>query len=108
MVIICRCLNSREHADVRKKSYPPLPSERNFTRLLLNKLRGRVLVAVEDERCDNVIQLIDLLISAFGIQKTIDQYKDELSTVYLKPNKHILNYISRIKNLRSAIIDAER
>jgi hypothetical protein len=92
----------------RAKEIIPPSSERNLTRLLCNKLRGRALVAVEDEACFTVTQLIDLLTTAFGARKTIDQYKGELSTIYLKSGEHILDFISRVKDLRSSIIDAER
>jgi hypothetical protein len=92
----------------RAKEIIPPSSERNLTKLLVNKLRGRAYYAVEDEPCENVTQLIDLLNTAFGSAKTIDQYKGELSTVYLRPQEHMLDYISRVKELRSAILDAER
>jgi hypothetical protein len=92
----------------RAKDVVPASSERNLTHLLINKLRGRALAAVEDEPCDNVTELIDLLNNAFETQKTIDQYKGELNIIYLKPNEHILDYISRVKDLRSSIMDAGR
>jgi hypothetical protein len=63
---------------------------------------------VDNEPCNDVTELIDLLTNASGIQKTIDQYKGDLSTIFLKPNEHILDYISRVKDLRSTIIDADR
>lgn len=92
----------------RAREVMPASSERNLTRLLTNRLRGRAQAAVEDEPCDNIIQLIDLLTSAFGSQKTINQYRGELSIIYIKRGEHILDYISRVKDLRSAIIDSER
>jgi hypothetical protein len=92
----------------RAKDVVPVSSERNLTHLLINKLRGRALAAVEDEPCDNVTELINLLNNAFGTQKTIDQYKGELSIIYLKPDEHILDYISRVKDLRPSIMDAGR
>jgi len=92
----------------RAKDIVPPASERNLTKLLISKLRGRAYYAVEDEPCDSVTQLIDLLNGAFGPSKTIDQYRGELSTVYLRPQEHVLDYISRVKDLRTAILDAER
>lgn len=83
-------------------------SERNLTPLLINRLRGRAQAAVEDEPCDNITQLVDLLTSAFGLQKTINQYRGELSIIYIRKGEHILDYVSRVKDLRSAIIDSER
>ncbi|KYQ48516.1 hypothetical protein ALC60_12438 [Trachymyrmex zeteki] len=64
--------------------------------------------AVEDEPCNSVTDLIDLLTDAFGTAKNLDQYRGELSIIYLKPGEHILDYISRVKDLRTAILDAER
>lgn len=92
----------------RAKEIVPAFSERNLTKLLINKLRGRAYYAVEDEPCETITQLIDLLTTAFGSSKTVDQYRGELSTVYKKPTEHMLDYISRIKELRSAILDTER
>jgi hypothetical protein len=92
----------------RAKEIVPPSAERNLTKLLINKLRNRAYYAVEDEPCETVTQLIDLLTTAFGTAKTIDQYKGELSIIYIKPQEHILDYICRVKDLRSSILDAER
>lgn len=101
-------LNQFIRACRRAKEIVPPSSERNLTKLLVNKLRGRAYYVVENEFCDSVSQLIDLLTAAFRSCKTIDQYRGELSTIYLKPHEHILDYISCVKDLRSAILDAER
>lgn len=92
----------------RAREIVPPSSERSLTRLLINKLRGRAYYAVEDEPCDTVTQLVDLLNGAFGAPKTIDQFRGELSTIYLKPHEHVLDYITRTKDLRTAILDTER
>lgn len=76
--------------------------------MVCNKLRDRVAAAVEDEPCSSIMQLIDLLNGAFGSLKPVDQYRGELSMIFLKPHEHILDYISRVKDLRSAIIDSMR
>ncbi|KYN00134.1 hypothetical protein ALC62_09095 [Cyphomyrmex costatus] len=83
-------------------------AERDLTKLLINKLGHRAYYAVEDEPCDSIADLIDLLTGAFGLPKTIDQYRGELSIIFLKPQEHVLDYISRVKELRTAIIDLER
>lgn len=90
-----------------RETIPP-HSEHNLTKLLINKLRGRAYYAVEDEPCDTVAQLVDLLNGAFGSPQTIDQYRGELSAIYLKPHEHVLDYISRVKDLRTTILDTER
>ncbi|KYM93387.1 PREDICTED: uncharacterized protein LOC108782251 [Cyphomyrmex costatus] len=92
----------------RAREMVPPHYERPLTILLINKLRGRAYGAVEDESCVTVTQLIDLLNGAFGSSKTIHQRRGELSTCYIKPGEHMLDYISRVKELRSSILDAER
>lgn len=92
----------------RAREIIPPSGERNLTKLLINKLSKRAYYAVEDEPCNTVTDLIDLLTDAFGTAKTLDQYRGELSIIYLKPKEHILDYISRVKDLRISILDAER
>lgn len=92
----------------RARDIVPPHSEYHLTKLVVNRLRGRAYYAVEDEPCDTITQLTDLLNGAFGSPKTIDQYRGELSACYLRAGEHMLDYISRIKDLRTAILDAER
>jgi len=92
----------------RAREIVPPYSERTLTKLVMAKLRGRAYYAVEDEPCDSITQLIDLLTKTFGPRKTIDQYRGELSNEYLKPHEHIVDYISRVKDLRTSILDTER
>ncbi|KYM94267.1 hypothetical protein ALC62_15100 [Cyphomyrmex costatus] len=92
----------------RAREMVPPHYERPLTILLINKLRGRAYGAVEDESCATVTQLIDLLNGAFESSKTIHQRRGELSTCYIKLGEHMLDYISRVKELRSSILDAER
>ncbi|KYQ49518.1 hypothetical protein ALC60_11412 [Trachymyrmex zeteki] len=92
----------------RARDIIPASGERNLTKLLINKLSKRAYYAVEDEPCNSVTDLIDLLTDAFGTAKTLDQYRGELSIIYFQPGEHILDYISRVKDLRTAILDAER
>ena len=92
----------------RARDLFPAQSERNLTKMICNKLRDRAAAAVEDEPCSSITQLIDLLNGAFGSLKTVDQYRGELSMIFLKPSEHVLDYISRVKDLRSAIIDSMR
>lgn len=93
----------RQARDILPPTY-----ERSLTRLLIAKLRGRAHSAVADEPCDTVTQLIDLLVSAFGSIKNVAQYRGELTAIHLKAREHILDYIDRVKELRSSILDGER
>lgn len=93
----------------RAREIVPPSAERNLTKLLINKLGRRAYYAVEDEPCDTVTELVDLLTGAFGFPpKTLDQYRGELSIIYIKLNEHVLDYISRVKDIRTSILDAER
>ncbi|KYQ53574.1 hypothetical protein ALC60_00101 [Trachymyrmex zeteki] len=92
----------------RARDTVPAHYEKPLTRMLLNKLRGRACYAVEDEPCETVVQLTDLLNGAFGSPKTIDQLRGELSTCYIRSGEHMLDYINRVKELRSSVLDAER
>ena len=38
----------------------------------------------------------------------IDQIKSDLAHIYMRKGEHMLDYISRVKDLRSAIIDCNR
>lgn len=86
----------------------PIAAERSLTRLLISKLRGRARYAVEDEQCDSIVQLTDILTRAFAIPKTLDQHRGELSTIFLQRREHMLDYILRVKDLRTAILDIMR
>lgn len=55
----------------RAKEIIPPSSERNLTKLLINKQRERAYYAVEDEPCENITQLIDFLNIDFGLSRTI-------------------------------------
>ncbi|XP_011642151.1 uncharacterized protein LOC105430332 [Pogonomyrmex barbatus] len=67
-----------------------------------------LISAVADEPSDTVTQLSDLLNSVFGSVKSVVQYRGELIAVHLRPNEHILDYIDRVKEIRSAIRDGQR
>ncbi|EZA57386.1 hypothetical protein X777_02649 [Ooceraea biroi] len=92
----------------RAKETVPASSERSLTRMLVNKLRGRAYSAVEGVPCDTIAQLADLLNRVFGEKKTVRQYHGDLSYTYWKTNEHIFDYIDRVKDLHSCILDEER
>jgi len=92
----------------RAREMIPGSAEVSLTKILINKLRGHAYYAVEDEPCETISQLIDLLNVAFGPRKDVDQYRGELANIYRKGGEHMLDYISRVKALRNDILDAER
>ncbi|KYQ52389.1 hypothetical protein ALC60_08495 [Trachymyrmex zeteki] len=69
--------------------------------MLISRLEERAYTVVEDEPCNTITDFIDLLTGAFGTAKILDQYRGELSIIYL-------DYISRMKDLRTAILDTAR
>lgn len=92
----------------RARDMIPVSSEANLTRLLIGKLRNRAYQAVLGPPCHTVTQVIDALTSAFSIPMRGEQYRGELSAVYMKSGEHILDYVGRVRELRMRIIDAER
>ncbi|KYQ47818.1 hypothetical protein ALC60_13148 [Trachymyrmex zeteki] len=50
----------------RAREIIPPSGERNLTKLLINKLGKRAYYAVEDEPCNSITDLIDLLTDTFG------------------------------------------
>nr|XP_012150915.1 PREDICTED: uncharacterized protein LOC105663835 isoform X2 [Megachile rotundata]XP_012150916.1 PREDICTED: uncharacterized protein LOC105663835 isoform X3 [Megachile rotundata] len=77
------------------------------TLLTFTRTRKRA-AAVEDEEADTVAELCNLLKDIFGPQRTIDYYRDELANAYMKSGEHILDFITRVKDLRDAILDCDR
>lgn len=45
--------------------------------------------------------------SIFSPNKSTDQYRGESANTYIKPNENIFDYIGRVKELRTGIIDGE-
>jgi len=92
----------------RAREMVPASAETSLTKVLINKLRGFAYYAVEDEPCETVSQLADLLSGAFGPQRDVDQCRGDLANIFRKGGEHMLEYISRAKTLRNDILDAER
>lgn len=90
----------------RAKNMVSDEQEPHLARLLTNKLIGHALLAVEDSHgFDSVEELGDRLRTIFAPQKSVNQYRGDLGNIYQKPNEHILDYISRIRDIRLAILD---
>lgn len=85
----------------------PQNQERYLAQFIINKLQGHAYSAVEGEEYTSVRALTRQLKRIFGPNKTVDQYRGELANIYMKPNENIFDYIARVKELQSAIIDGE-
>lgn len=90
----------------RAREVVPQSAERTLTKLICNKLQGRAYAAVEDEDCCTISDLCNRLRSVLGPYKFVDQYRGELASVSQSKSEHILDYITRVKDLRTAVIDA--
>lgn len=67
----------------RAREIVPPSAEGNLTKLLISRLEERAYTVVEDEPCNTITDFIDLLTGAFGTAKILDQYRGELSIIYL-------------------------
>ena len=92
----------------RAKALVPPQTEPQLARLLRNKLQDHACLAVEDRVFDSVNDLIKQLKRTFSPLKTSDHYRGELANIIKGNNEHILEYISRVKDLRFAILEEDR
>ncbi|CAK9809081.1 hypothetical protein ANTQUA_LOCUS5872 [Anthophora quadrimaculata] len=83
-------------------------AEGTLVRLIINRLKGRAYLAIEDEPCGNVQDLCDVMRLTFGPQKNVDQYRGALASTFQLSDEHIIDFISRVEDLRAAIFDCER
>lgn len=91
----------------RLKEMFPLECEPTLTRLLRNKLRGKAYTAVEDDIFLTIDAFVDQLKTIFGASKSVNQYRGELGNIAKGKNEHVIDYISRVKDLHCAIIEGE-
>lgn len=92
----------------RAKETVPLIDEALFVRMLRNKLTHHAYLAVEDEIHATVDKFLDVLKRTFGSNRSANYYRGQLSIAYKKPAEHILDYIGRIKDLRTAVIEGDQ
>lgn len=81
--------------------------EYHLVQLIINKLQGNALTAVDGVDFRHIASLTRHLRAIFGPNKSLNQYRGELGNLYMKPNEDIFAYVDRAKELRSAIIDGE-
>jgi hypothetical protein len=85
----------------------PANQEYHLVQLILNKLQGHAYAAIEGSENTTVHELTKRLRRIFGPNKSTDQYRGELANVYMKPNENLFDYIERVKELQTAILDGE-
>lgn len=85
----------------------PIYHEYHLVQLIINKLQGHAYSAIEGVEFHTVLKLTKRLKLIFGPNKSVDQYRGELGNIYMKQNENIFDYIARVQELRTAIIDGE-
>lgn len=85
----------------------PQYHEYHLVQLIINKLYGHAYAAIEGTEYGTVFDLTRRLRKIFGPNKSTDQYRGELANIYMKPNENILDYVERVKELRTSILDGE-
>ncbi|KAL6440858.1 hypothetical protein ACFW04_003348 [Cataglyphis niger] len=63
---------------------------------------------IEGKTYTNITDLLDKLKFIFASFKSAAQYRGELANTYKLPNKTILKYAERVKDLKTAILDGHR
>jgi len=85
----------------------PPEAEENLVRLIKSRLQGHAYLVIEDEQVATIESLCEVLKEAFLPNRSTNYYRGELHNLYKKPSEHVLDYISRTKDLRQAILDVE-
>lgn len=86
----------------------PTHLEPSFAKLLRTRLFGRALLAFDDEsHFDSVAEFTDRVREIFGENHSVNYYRGELANSVKTKKEHIVDYISRIKDLRTAILEGE-
>lgn len=82
-------------------------NEANLVRLIRMKLQGHAYLVVEDEPISTIEKLKDVLKAAFMPSRTVNYYRGALANLCKRPDEHVLDYISRAKDLKQAILEEE-
>lgn len=85
----------------------PKYQEYHLVQLIINKLYGHAYAAIEGSEYVTVFDITRRLRKIFGPNKSTDQYRGELANIYMKPNENLLDYVERVKELRTSILDGE-
>lgn len=73
----------------------------------MGRFQGHAYTIMQDTNFNTVAPLLRKLKRIFGSNKSLNQYTGELGNIYMKPNESILEYITRVKELQTAIIDCK-
>ncbi|KYN30065.1 hypothetical protein ALC57_00475 [Trachymyrmex cornetzi] len=76
--------------------------------MLRNKLSHHAYLAIEDETHETIAKFLESLKKTFGPDRSTYYYRGKLSIAYKKQSEHILDYIGRVKDLVTAIIEGDQ
>lgn len=91
----------------RAPELTPQYHEYHLVQLVINKLEGHAYAVMEGIEFNSLFELTRRSKKIFGPNKSVDQYRGELANIFMKPNENIFDYIIRIQELRTAIVDGE-
>lgn len=78
-----------------------------LVQLILNKLQGHVYIAAAGTEYPSVSALLRKLKQIFGPNKSLNQHRGKLGNAYMRQNEIIFDFIARIKELQTAILDCK-
>ncbi|XP_043496494.1 uncharacterized protein LOC122520502 [Polistes fuscatus] len=82
-------------------------TETSLTSLIVSKLSGHAYIVVEGLKLTRVEQLIEILKDAFSPTHSSNYFRGQLATEFKRPEEHVLDYFSRIRELTQSIIEEE-
>ncbi|XP_066600125.1 uncharacterized protein [Prorops nasuta] len=85
----------------------PIEAEPNLTRMLRTRLKGHAYLVVQDEDFLSVNDFLKILKHAFAPARSRYYYKGQLASIYKAAEESIIDYIARIKDLHTAILEDE-
>lgn len=91
-----------------RDTVPPQAEPQLVKHIIMHKLKGLAQLALEDENCFTADKLCEILRQSFGPKRTLEQYRGDMTGVYQKLNEHVLEYICRVKDLRTAILNSKK
>ncbi|XP_046590213.1 calponin homology domain-containing protein DDB_G0272472-like [Neodiprion lecontei] len=82
--------------------------EKQLVRNIKAKLKDKAYIVVEDQTFDTLESFLDKLSSVFTPSRSVNFYRGELARIFKGPSEHIIEYIGRIKDLKTSILECER
>lgn len=85
----------------------PKSQELHLVQLITGKLQGHAYTATTGSYYPSVAALLRKLKRIFGPNKSLNQCKGELGNAFMRPAESIFDYIARLRDIQTAILDCE-